>query len=147
MRRVIGVDPGPTPGLVVLDIDDDRLAAVGVMQCSAPLLYTLVETFNPERTALVAVERFVTRGRTNAAQQLTRDQVANLARLHTAVEATAAQVKPWATDTRLEAVGLLAACSGMRHARDAARHALFAAVRHAGLPDPLSNHSHPKDPS
>jgi hypothetical protein len=47
-------------------------------------------------------------------------------------------VKPWATDTRLAAAGLMEPTTGMRHARDAARHALFAAVKTYGLPDPLS---------
>jgi hypothetical protein len=47
-------------------------------------------------------------------------------------------VKPWATDERLAAAGLLDPTKGMRHARDAARHALFCAVRDFGLPDPLS---------
>lgn len=139
MTRVIGVDPGPIPGIVVLGIEDGQLAHVGVMQCSAELLYTLVATFNPYKEALVAVERFVTRGRANAAQSLTRDQVANLLRIHPrSVQRNASQVKAWATDTRLEAAGLLEACKGMRHARDAARHALYAAVHDAGLTDPLS---------
>ncbi len=137
--RVIGVDPGPTPGIVVLSVEDEQLSDVGVMQCSAELLYTLVATFNPYKEAIVAVERFVVRGRANAAQSLTRDQVANLERIHplTFVR-NASQVKAWATDARLEAAGLLDACKGMRHARDAARHALFAAVKDAGLTDPMS---------
>lgn len=139
IRRYVGVDPGPTPGIVVLDVEVGHLLDVGVMQCSAQLLYTLVSTFNPDRTALVAVERFVVRGRTNAAQSLTRDQVANLVRLHPrAAQRSASQVKPWATDERLEAAGLLEACKGMRHARDAARHALYAAVHDGHLTDPLS---------
>lgn len=137
--RVIGVDPGPTPGIVVLGIEDGQLTDVGVMQCSAELLYTLVATFNPYKEAAVALERFVVRGRANAAQSLTRDQVANLVRLHPlTLVRSAAEVKPWATDARLEAAGLLDACKGMRHARDAARHALFAAVKDTGLTDPLS---------
>jgi hypothetical protein len=53
----------------------------------------------------------------------------------------AAHVKPWATDERLEAAGLLEATKGMRHARDAARHALFAACKDGGIPDPLSKRS------
>jgi hypothetical protein len=52
-------------------------------------------------------------------------------------------VKPWATDERLEAAGLLDLTKGMRHARDAARHALFTAVKDGGVPDPLSKHAHP----
>ena len=141
--RCIGVDPGPTPGIVVLGIEDGQLVDVGVMQCSESLLYTLVHTFNPYKDALIAVERFVVRGRANAAQSLTRDQVANLRRIHPrVVQRSASEVKPWATDARLEAAGLLGQLKGMRHAKDAARHALFAAVKDGGLADPLSKEFH-----
>lgn len=137
--RVIGVDPGPTPGVVVLDLEDGRLVEVGALQCSASLLYTVVATFNPDHQAVVAVERFVVRGRASTAQQTTLDQVANLTRLYPRMAVrSASQVKPWATDARLDAAGLSAATKGMRHARDAARHALYAAVKNGGLPDPLS---------
>lgn len=133
--KVTGIDPGPTPGVAVLFIEHGRLVDAGVLQCSASLLHDVID---PPR-GLIAVERFVARGRANAAQRLTVAQVAELARAHRdVILRTASQVKPWATDARLEAAGLLAACKGMRHARDAARQALYAAVHDAGLPDPLS---------
>jgi hypothetical protein len=50
----------------------------------------------------------------------------------------AALVKPWATDRRLTAAGLLDPTAGMGHARDAARHALYAAVHLQLTTDPLS---------
>jgi hypothetical protein len=50
----------------------------------------------------------------------------------------AALVKPWATDKRLHAAGLLDATKGMQHARDASRQALYAAVHMGVTPDPLS---------
>lgn len=77
----------------------------------------------------------------------------------TIVERTASQVKLWATDARLRcAYGALSwdakwenagqgdqlmpslydATAKLRHARDAARHALFAAVQDVRWPDPLS---------
>ena len=103
------------------------------------LLYELVRSLDPNSRALVAVERFVVRGRAIADQRLTLDQVANLQTLHPGAKVrSASEVKPWATDDRLEKAGLLAATKGMRHSRDAARHALFAAVHDGGLPDPLS---------
>lgn len=141
--RVIGIDPGPTPGIVVLDIvEPGQLVNVDVVQCSAGLLYTVLAALQPVapgRRYLVAVERFVVRGRANAAQAMTRDQVAAIAGAQPgAIQRSAAMVKPWATDARLEAAGLAEATKGMRHARDAARHALFCAVHDAGLPDPLS---------
>jgi hypothetical protein len=142
--RIIGVDPGPTPGIVRLHVKDGRLVSrwTHVVQCSANVMPEIVGTFVDESSAIwpttVAVERFVVRGRANAAQQVTRDQVGYLLSTHHTVERSASQVKGWATDERLEAAGLLEACKGMRHARDAARHALFAAVADGGLTDPLS---------
>lgn len=60
-------------------------------------------------------------------------------------ERSASQVKPWATDNRLRAAGgatgfktLHAATTGLPHARDAFRHALFAARHDVHWPDPLS---------
>jgi hypothetical protein len=55
------------------------------------------------------------------------------------VTRTAALVKPWATDKRLVAAGLLDITRGLPHARDGARHALFSAHHDSGAPDPLSS--------
>lgn len=50
-----------------------------------------------------------------------------------------ALVKPWATDRRLEAAGLMTATAGMPgHARDAARHCLYCACHDLGMRDPMS---------
>ena len=49
-----------------------------------------------------------------------------------------APVKAWATDDRLRDAGLYKLTAGKPHARDAARHALYAAVRDLGLRDPKS---------
>lgn len=151
--RVIGIDPGPVPGVVVLDVwETGVLGRVEVLQCTHGLLSLLVESLIGEHDdpALVAVERFVTRGRANKAQQLTRDLVGQLQQVvrlqhhgyngapTRLVERNASAVKAWATDERLEAAGLLDLCKGMRHARDGGRHALYAAVRDSALADPLS---------
>lgn len=137
---VIGIDPGPTPGIVVLEVHDGKLTDRQAVQCTAGALYDVLNGLDAHLARVIAVERFVVRGRANAAQTLTRDQVANLSAHHEgrAVLRSASEVKPWATDVRLAHAGLLEATKGMRHARDAARHALFAAVKHGGLPDPLS---------
>lgn len=140
---VIGVDPGPVPGMVLLLFSDGRLLRAEALQCThraaPPLMHTLTEmSFRPGRT-LIAVERFVVRGRATKDQSITRDQVAGIGQRHPdALLRSASEVKPWATDARLEAAGLLEVCKGMRHARDAARHALFAAVHDGGITDPLS---------
>lgn len=144
--RVIGVDPGPTPGVVALRVVDGAITSAEVVQCSAGALWSVLSALDPERRALLAVERFVVRGRANAVQSLTRDQAANLEALYAGRAAlrSASQVKPWATDRRLQAAvlpgdtSLFLLTAGMRHARDAARQALFCAVHDAGVPDPLS---------
>ena len=152
MRRVIGIDPGPVPGIVALDIEAGRLRQHHVVQCTAQTLELVVdalhETAPGSFVVEVAIERFVARGRASTEQRLTAEQVTTVAQRYACVIArSASQVKPWATDTRLAAAGLLEAARGMRHARDAARQALFQAVTARHLTDPLSNHSHPKDPS
>lgn len=148
---VVGIDPGPTPGIVALAsglppavIQADRRSALFIVT-------TLVDgAFNCDRIVL-AVEKFVlgpraSRSRTPQAGAETRELIATLndrlsGHVSEFVERPAGAVKPWATDERLRAAGLLDATKGMTHARDAARIALFAAV-HAGLmADPLSKAS------
>lgn len=148
-RTVIGVDPGPTPGVVLLSLTGAaagvRIIGREVVQCSAGALSAVLEALGAA-DALVAVERYVVgarsgRSATAGAGETTRDQVGALIGAYPVVLRNAGQVKPWATDARLEAAGLLDLCKGMRHTRDAARHALFTACKDAGLPDPLSTRS------
>lgn len=155
MRHYIGIDPGPIPGIVMLS-PRGRHLDVDAIQCTAGvstvLLWALLDSHRAnlgEAPAVVALERFVvgrrsSRSSTAGAGATTRDLVGKLQQIAagepnvTVVLRNASQVKAWATDARLEAAGLLEVCKGMRHARDAARHALFAAVHDGGIPDPLS---------
>jgi hypothetical protein len=157
---VIGVDTGPIPGIVRLQLDVSRpgenLVANGAYLRDAQALQVTPDLIEPvldmlaqdDKLAAIAVERFVvgrraSRSATAAAGATTRDMVgivtgwASSAGVQCIARA-AADVKPWATDRRLEAAGLLKIAKGMRHARDGARHALFCAVKDYGLPDPLS---------
>lgn len=157
MRHIVlGVDPGPTPGIVRLTVASSPVNPTPVIeqgqvvQCSegvlVPVLNALIDF--PETTTTLAYEAFVVgaraaRSSTPAAGKATRDMVRELAywAAHHDIPShlrRATEVKPWATDARLDAVGLLDLTKGMRHARDAGRHALFCAVRALGLPDPLS---------
>lgn len=150
---VIGVDPGQTTGVALLVPG----RAPEVLQCSPGLVLPVVRALTYTHGPLVlAVERFVVgarsaRSSTPKAGQVTRDLIGALTDLDSVevggaqvtvrvVLRSAAEVKPWATDRRLDAAGLLTATKGMRHAADACRHALFAQVHDAGLPDPLSKH-------
>ena len=156
--RVIGIDPGPTPGFVGLDIEVPKGEQHGylvgpplIVQCSASFAAVALEgllTVVDYDRVLVQIEAFVQGNRTRSARgagKTTGNMVRDLRGVWLTfdiegqwVERSAAAVKPWATDARLDAAGLTEATKGMVHARDAARHAAFRAC-HAGLlPDPLS---------
>jgi hypothetical protein len=156
----LGVDPGPVPGIVVLQVDGGAVAA-HALQCTAGIAAAVVDHLladsveamaefgGPARVTLAA-EKFVigkASMRSAGAGAVTRDLVGQLQRvaaLHGVryVERTASQVKPWATDDRLAHARLLEPTKAMRHSRDAARHALFAAVHDGALTDPLSRKAH-----
>jgi hypothetical protein len=148
---VVGVDPGPTPGVCVLGTGYHADAVPAVFQCNAPSVGWLVQTMLALRgdlRAVLAIERFIVgmrsaRSAHAGAGELTRSMIGELTTLgHLAgaqvVFRPAADVMPWATDKRLKAAGLLEPTKALPHARAAARHALYAAVRDGGLPDPLS---------
>lgn len=138
----IGIDPGPTPGIVLITTAYDRIDNVRIVQCSSSALWIVLGALDPNRIAAVQVEQFVARGRMTADQRETADQVAQIEQLyapHRAVQLrSASQVKPWATDERLEAAHLAEHLKGMRHAKDATRHCLYLAVHSGAIHDPLS---------
>lgn len=143
---VIGVDPGPTTGIAVLDIGDYSHALIQTTPDDAA---HIIRSYSGGSLLRIALERFVVRrrsGRSSAAEagRITRDLVGALSVLEAELgvpvtQRSAAEVKPWASDARLRAAGLWP--SGMPHARDAGRHALFTAVADCGAPDPLSRTS------
>jgi hypothetical protein len=148
---VIGVDPGPIPGVVRLQLADrqpTRLVDVQALQVTPGLIATVLDALSRDDHTVLAVERFVigpraARSSTPQAGAATRVLLMELEAWagHRGVKLyarSAAEVKPWATDNRLEAARLIAPTHQMRHARDAGRHALFCAVRDCGLADPLS---------
>lgn len=154
---VIGIDPGPVAGIVRLQlkITGDKWSGRGVhlvdaqaLQVTPGVLTTVLEALTEGVGQAVALERFVVgprsgRSATPAGGGAARDMVGAVSSwAHTRCRVysrAAAEVKPWATDARLGATGLLDLTKGMRHARDAARHALFCATKDFGLTDPLSH--------
>ncbi|MET0423635.1 MAG: hypothetical protein ABW046_07165 [Actinoplanes sp.] len=119
------------------------------MQASPRLILPVLRMLADDDLTAIALEQFVVgrraaRSSSPAAGAVTRSMVgvvtswSSLPNL-TLRQRSASEVKPWATDKRLHAAGLLDPTIGMRHARDAARHALFCAVSDYGLPDPLSS--------
>lgn len=156
---VIGVDPGVTTGIAWLRYDDGLLCAMPMLfQANPQAVMFLVESLlveaegyapGPADKIIVAYEKFVVRfraGRLSAAEagEVTRSLVGALEHMEggqarvTVTGRSAAEVKPWATDNRLNALGLGLSAGGMAHARDACRHGLFAAVRDHNIADPLS---------
>jgi hypothetical protein len=147
--RIIGVDPGLTVGIGVLDFDSGSPSAftAGVLQCDSGMALSviagLIETA-PGHVG-VACERYVAGlTREGSTASLTRSLVEAIARL--AAERAdkywcrpAHEVKDWATDIRMSSGGLIVVAKGMaNHGLDGLRHALFASVKDAGLRDPLS---------
>ena len=131
--RIIGIDPGPKPGLVVLITYVGRITTVTKLD-----LRGLGEQLAD--AALVGMERFVigrgTARKTKAGTEKTLTQVAEVRAMCEKmgvrlVQYPAGVVKPWATDERLRAFGCYV--TGNHH-RDAVRHALYAAVRAGYLP-------------
>ncbi|MEU1810971.1 hypothetical protein [Micromonospora aurantiaca (nom. illeg.)] len=139
------------PALGGLGCAPTRLLGAEALQVTHGLttyvLDGLLSVVVPQAT-VVAVERFVVgpraaRSAHGDSGEMTRELVGVISHWAkrnqlTYRERSAAEVKPWATDARLDAAGLLAATKGMRHARDAARHALFCSVKDCLLTDPLS---------
>jgi hypothetical protein len=151
---VIGVDPGMTTGLCHLQLGNldgpdggpVYITSKLVFGCNAlavfPLAQFLMEINEGPARIVAAGEKFVPgrgAGARGAGAAATRMVIGELAVLPVAwIWRPAAMVKPWATDERLKAAGLWDMTAKMVDARDAARHALYAACHDAGLPDPLS---------
>jgi hypothetical protein len=150
---ILGVDPGGTTGIALLGGPDGvpvllQSSREGVLT----VVWALVERVRDQggKVSAIAVERFVAGPRsgrlaTPAGAATARVVIADLCSFAQEVAdvpvypRSAAEVKPWATDARLKAAGI--EHRGMPHALDAARHALFCAVRDYGMPDPLSRRS------
>lgn len=138
---VLGVDPGPTTGICLLTRDGPPLAYSCCAAAAYGLVCWLIEANEGPARIIAAGEAFVPGGGAGARMAgaaVTRELISDLDDLMKFHWRSAAAVKPWAADRRLEAAGLLNLTMKMRDARDAARHALFAAVHDAGWPDPLS---------
>jgi hypothetical protein len=149
-RAFLGIDPGPTTGIVLWFPGHEPWVTQANAAAAPLVLLGLLQGVDTPERVWGQIERWVTRKVSAKAGRngtKTRDLVAELSVVKTEPmmqswrERSASEVKPWAMDERLDAAGLLAPTKGMPHARDAARHALFTAVRDGGIPDPLSRRS------
>lgn len=140
---IVGIDPGPEPGVVALwcsggavvhvDTFADPWAALRDVQRGPGL---------PPLSVWVAVERFIVgRGTIRKTRAASMETIAQAERLRAdARQLTphvqflpAAAVKPVVTDAKLAAYGVGALVPMNRHQRDAARHALFMALKHGAV--------------
>ena len=149
---VIGCDPGPTTGLSFLDYAGGCLIGWTVLQAdgnSAPgvLSAILAQGYaDPGRIGkrYAQVEPFITgqgAGTRGPKADYTRQEAFKLLELlqmwgYAVQLRKAADVKPWASDKRLNAAGILRPPEN-RHGNDASRHAIFCAAHDARMPDPL----------
>ena len=145
MTYIIGIDPGPVVGACLL-----RLPAPGgdpndwhaeLAQITPNGLWALIAGWiEAYPVAAVAAEAYVVGHRSSRVNDPGASRMARqiLGGLSVAlgdtrrIERTAADVKPWATDARLKAAGLLVGGRSLIHAQDAARHALYCACRDYG---------------
>lgn len=146
----IGMDPGPTPGLVRLTYSEQRLISVEVVQCTANVWARVLTSWLADQRRVPCEtyfqgEKFVigrSSYRSGSPGAVTRDMVGESVQVCVGraivTLRSASETKAWATDKRLDAAGITRHTKGMTHARDAARHALFTAVAEGNIPDPLS---------
>lgn len=161
---VIGIDTGPTTGFCFLDYRVANGAVLPIQPCTVTLLQADGKSADAVLEAMLArwysaqspivgrfgaVEKFVSgrgAGSVGKAAEVTRQLVMELTerlQLHgyPVKIRSAAEIKPWATDKRLERAGIAGDSTlhgKARDAYDAARHCLFAAVKDGKVRDPLA---------
>ena len=136
---VLGLDPGPAPGVVVLELADGKVSGLLVVPAPPENVPELIRTRLGGLVDLVALEKFLvspgTARRTRGGSELAMSQAVTWKQLAKSQGLPvqylpAGTVKPWATDTKLKALGLYQPTAvGGGHHRDACRHALYMAAR------------------
>jgi hypothetical protein len=144
--NIIGVDPGPATGIVTLHWAPGVITwppEIRAYQCSAGTAPKLLKLLLEQEVWTAGqIEHFVHGNLPNSPTTVAlENELADIAenwglRLARRPMAT---VKPWASEKRLAAAGLIRAVPAkMVDARAAGRHAVYCAVNGAHLPDPLS---------
>lgn len=146
----MGVDPGPSTGIALLNIDFDLGYNWEVFQCYGTSAMWLLESiYRDYCPRAVAVEAFIPSNRagtTGKDAQLTRtiadyavSKAYDIQRNPHAFVITrrAVDVKKWASDKRMKLSGFPTG-EKFKDARDAGRHALYCAVWDGKERDPLA---------
>lgn len=139
----MGVDPGPSTGIALLNIDFDLGYNWEVFQCyGTSATWLLDKIYQDYKPRAVAVEEFIPSNRagtTGKDAQLTR-AIADYAVSDSpsyVVARRAVDVKKWASDKRMKLSGFPTG-EKFKDARDAGRHALYCAVWDGKERDPLA---------
>ena len=136
-QLIIGVDPGPQPGVVGLVLHEGAVVQVHTFPSPDEAFSFASVLTRP----WVAVERFVVgRGTIRKTRGASMETIAQAQDLAAGVKARgwplqflpAGSVKPIVTDARLKSYGLWPYLQD-RHQRDAARHAVYMALKHGAL--------------
>lgn len=148
----LGLDPGGTTGICLAAWQPGKPEAVSVLarQCpraeAAEVLGQMLAGWGLEVTCAQIEDFRVSRRAARIRRAHSTGTAELVADLRDALRLPGIRVyvrpasdgKPWASDKRLKAAGLLDVTRGLPHARDAARHALYTAHFDGLLPDPLS---------
>lgn len=149
MTYYLGVDPGPSTGIALLNLEDGCSPEWTVFQVNGFgaqwLLGELCRTYCPRG---VSYEEFVpgnragTKGKAAQETRIIANNVPGIAKQNCpngvfVVARRAADVFPWATDKRLEKSGFPLGPK-FKDARSAGKHALYMAVRDGKERDPLA---------
>jgi hypothetical protein len=155
-----GIDPGVCTGIAIMQwtepgagLISKRPVRMNLVQCAhasaADVLDALLRGVEyPEGgTRRVAqIEKFVTGNRAGSKGEeadVVRELIPELTHVleahgYRVKERPAADVKPWASEKRLAAAGVPIMKTKLKDATDAARHAIFCAVRDGHAKDPLA---------
>lgn len=149
--KILGVDPGGTTGLVVLDLDIPAVIDYHQFNQEETVVYLYMLLTNELEYTVdaVAIERFTIAGRTlTRSRQTTALEIIGVTKalcqlsetpLHLQTPADAKNV--W-SDERLKTAGI--SITG-KHCRDALRHALLLAQRHGTMVSTAENGGHDQD--
>jgi hypothetical protein len=163
ITSVIGLDPGPTTGMAFLDYRGlvlpgrtapqwDLVGRTSLQvdgESAQIVLEAMISKYYSDPNVVGAryagVENFITgnsAGTKGKNADVTRQLVMQLTEHlqiwgYSVQIRKAADVKPWATDRRLQSIGMLGPAE-QKHANDGVRHALFAAKADAKMRDPLA---------
>ena len=140
-QLIIGIDPGPTPGVVGVLCRSGQVDKVAAFATPEEAL-SFAEGLGVR--PWVAVERFIVgRGTARKTRAGSMETITQAETVRAAVTARgwplqflpAGSVKPIVTDARLRRFGVWPFLRGP-HQRDAARHAVFMGLKHGAL-DPI----------